>query len=72
MNEILRLWKAIENSDREHRLFESYSKARGAYLAEVRAHAKGSVGADKLVEFYNAERDAFSAYLEHRLHTKPE
>ena len=71
MNQIIECWKALEDLDREHVLFDAYVKARDAYLAEVRARAK-SQGSDSCLEsFYLAERDAFSAYLEHRLKVKP-
>ncbi|WP_305806174.1 hypothetical protein [Stenotrophomonas sp. YIM B06876] len=72
MNEIIERWKALEDLDREHELFDAYTKSREAYLAEVRARAKSQGSSSSLESLYVAERRAFSAYLEHRLKVKPE
>lgn len=71
MSGILELWQGMQDSDKEHALFDSYVNSRKEYLSEIRSHAKGEVSNMRIPELYAAEREAFAAYLAHRTETKP-
>jgi hypothetical protein len=70
--EVSKLWKRMQDSDKEHDLFNAYVEARRAYLDEIKAHVKAQVNSAKIPDLYRAERDAFTSYLAHRTQTKPE
>jgi hypothetical protein len=70
MNNILEQWQAMEDSDKEHSLFEAYVRAREAYLEAVREHVRGKISADTIPQLYESERAALGAYIAHRTKTK--
>ncbi|WP_299537263.1 hypothetical protein [uncultured Herbaspirillum sp.] len=71
MNEILERWKALQDVEQEHDLFDAYVKARQRYLDAIKAATSNSPPPlSELDKLYREERDAFDTYTEHRLRVK--
>jgi hypothetical protein len=66
VNEIIRIWRAIERVDKERELFDSYLEARKQYLEGLKNQVRGNISTESLKRLYEGEREAFKAYLEHR------
>ena len=66
VNEIVKVWENLEDSDEENRLFDSYILTRETYFNGTRKHARKEIDRDELRRLYLAERDAFLTYLNHR------
>lgn len=72
VNEISEKWAALQDTEKEHALFDAYASARTKYLEAIRNLLYSKATKSKVVILCKAERDAFSAYLSHRTRIKPE
>ncbi len=71
LNEVLRRWNAIQDIDKERELFDAYSRARNGYLKGLADCTTGKIRRKELTRLFEAERVAFSSYVEHRTKIKP-
>ncbi len=65
-NEIIKRWRELEDVEKEHRLFEAYLQARGAYLGELKKVNQGESTREKARALKFEEQLAFDQYVHHR------